>query len=167
MSRWSIANIARPVSRAQFIDLTTQFQKAAETSFGTACSLEIRAMNAVRMTSTFLHDDGTEEFMAAENERRTFFKTGDPNQLTDDAWRRAAYVEVIVRPDKEKQAPAYAFGHAEFKGHLPRQATFYLQPDDDASRDTMVNASRGKWIGEGYDSNSYRSAGPDSWRFNF
>ena len=160
MSRMSISNLLLPVSREQFTTLSAHFRKVAEQFFGGPCKLEIRAMNAVRLRSSFAHEDYIKDFMAGENRRRTFFETDDTSMLTGDIWNKAAYVEVSIRPVEEKNAPASAWGCAEFKGHLPQQATFYLQPDDATAMKSIVSGQRFKWIGEGYDSNSHEAAHP-------
>jgi hypothetical protein len=130
MSRLSISNLLLPVSRRQFKTLTAQFRQAAERAFG-PCRLEIRAMKAVKLTSSSMQDDWAMYAVAAEDKRRTVFETDDPDRLTDAVWRKADYVEVGVRPPNEQTAPSFAWGHAEFKGLRVRQATFYLQPEGD------------------------------------
>jgi hypothetical protein len=154
MSRLSLSNLLLPVSREEFTALTTQFKQAAEHSFGGPCKLEIHAMDAVKSTSSFMHDDWIMEAMAEDNKRRTFFETDDPAKLTADVWNKAAYVEVSVKPVNEKDAPASAWGHAEFKGYLPRQATFYLQPDDGDAMKSMRSQNPYKRAGDGYRSNT-------------
>jgi hypothetical protein len=154
MTRWSISNLLLPVSREQFTTLTEQFKQAAEHSFGGPCKLEIHAMNAVKKTSSFMHDDWIMEAMAEENKRRTVFETDDPAKLTAHIWNRAVYVEVSVEPVNEQSAPMSAWGHAEFKGSLPRQATFYLQPDDATAMKSMIGQNPGRLSGDGYTSNT-------------
>ena len=158
MSRLSLSNLLLPVSREQFTALTAQFKQAAEHSFNGPCKLEIHAMDAVKATSTFVHDDWIMEAMAAGNKQRTFFETDDPAKLTSDIWNKAAYVEVSVKPVNEKDAPTSAWGQAEFKGYRPRQATFYLQPDDGKAMKSMKSQNPLKLTGDGYTSNTDFSA---------
>jgi hypothetical protein len=53
-----------------------------------------------------------------------------------------------------------AWGHAEFKGTLPQQATFYLQPDSDDAAKDMIAKNRTKLIGDGFTSNTDTDAAP-------
>lgn len=154
MSRLSISNLLLPVSRDQFTALTAQFKQAAEHSFGGACKLEIHAMDEVKTTSTFMHEDWIMEAIAEGNKRLTFFETDDPAKLTADIWNKAAYVEVSVKPVNEKDAPTSAWGHVEFKGYRLRQATFYLQPDDGNAMKSIRSQNPLKLAGDGYTSNT-------------
>jgi len=79
------------------------------------------------------------------------------SDVTPEVWTKSGYVEVNVSPVDRSKAPDYAFGHAEFKGERPRQATFYIQPNGDDVRQAMVSSAKGKAIGDGFESNGSRS----------
>ena len=161
MTRWSLGNSLMPISHEQFIDLTTQFKKTAEQSFGTECRLQIRALNDTKKFTTFWDDD-LQRDLDEENRANTILETANLSDVTKSLWKKAAYLEVTVRPIYENHAPKCAFGHVEFKGARPRQATFYLQPDgEDAKKSVLAqNRDRYKWVGDGFTSNGSRNPRP-------
>lgn len=156
MTRWSLRNIFMPISHKQFSDYTEQFKKAAEQSFDTACKLKIRVLNAPKVYTTFWDDD-IQGNLDSINDANTLLETENIAEVTKELWKKAGYVEVMVRPENPDAAPDHAFGHAEFKGNLSRQATFYIQPDGEGARDDMVSQARGKLVGDGFSSNGTRS----------
>lgn len=153
-SRISISNLLRSISFAQFKAMVTEFKSQVEASFGTKCRLDIRAMSSNKMTSTFMHDDGTMEYMAECNRRATFFEGSDVQTMPPEAFNQAVYIEVGVRPEDPSAAPNYAFGHIEFKGTRRRQATYYLQPGDKGVFRALRKAHGFQIVGDGYTSNS-------------
>lgn len=151
MSRWSISNLFRAVTHKQFVDYTTQFQQAAEKSFNTECFLEIRALTRPKVYTTFWDED-MQRNLNATNDRNTILKTQNLTDITHEIWNKAGYIEVTVRPNDEEKAPRYAFGHAEFKGNRPRQATFYIQPDGEDAEQSVLSQTSAKRIGDGFES---------------
>jgi len=149
MTRFSLSNLVLPISYAQFTRLTEQFHRAAEASFGTKCEMEIRAMSAPKTYSTFLLDEFTQKCMDRDNESRTI--ATNFNRISKELWDQARYVELTISPVDKNAAPSYAFAHAEFKGVLPRQATFYIQPDGEDVPKTI--GGFGMIRGDGYRSN--------------
>ena len=156
MTRWSVRNLLLPVSHEQFVDLTTQFKKAAELSFGTECKLSIRALRAPKKYTTF-HDKDIQEDLDEENKANTICETENLGNIGKALWNKAAYVEVTVRPVDAKKAPNYAFGHMGFKGERSRQVTFYIQPDGEYTRNSVLSQNRLKLVGDGLASNGSRS----------
>ena len=156
MTRWSLSNIFMPISHGQFLDYVEQFQRAAQNSFDTKCELEIRALTAPKVYTTFM-DDRIQENLDDINDQNTIIKTTKLSDITKEIWDKSGYVEVTVKPTDPDHAPSYAFGHAEFKGERPRQATFYLQPDGKDAKDFMLGNSTLKIAGDGFDSNGSRS----------
>lgn len=158
--RWGIKNLMMSMSHRQFIALTTEFKQAAEGFFGTPCKLEVRAMTAPKVYSTFMLDDDVQGNLDRANDERTILKTEDLSTITPEVWKSARYVDVVVRPVDEKKAPDYAFGTAEFKGRHSSQATFYIQAgnkrDDEGPRDAVVAKHPYKIITEGWESHSER-----------
>ena len=161
MSRWSLKNIFKQVTHTQFIDYTNKFKQAAEYSFGTECSLRIRALTQPKACTTFKDKDilGDVDFL---NKKNTISDTNNLNEVTSELWAKARYVEVIIRPKDQEKAPEYAFGHAEFKGEKPRQATFYIHPNGQAARESLVSAAKRKFIGDGFGTNGTISGVPSS-----
>jgi hypothetical protein len=153
--RWGIRNRIMPVSHKQFVDLVSQFKQTAESFFGTSCVLEIRAMDRPRVFSTFMLPDDIQEDFERRNDSHTFLKTSSLTALTSEIWKNARYVDVTVRPEDQAKAPDYAFGHAEFKGQYPRQATFYIQAggktENEGPKDAFVANQRGKIITGGWE----------------
>lgn len=156
MNRWSISNLITPISYNEFTTLSERFKRAAEASFGTPCKMEISALKAPKVYTTFLDDDiqdGLDHINAANA-----VPLNDNSTISRAEWDRANYVELTIRPVDEKLAPSYAFAHAEFKGGKPRQATFYIQPDGEDARKTMLDqARRLQTVGDGFDGNGTRS----------
>ena len=152
MIHWSLKNIFLPVTHRQFVDYTSQFKKAAEVSFGTECSLQIRALTKPKAYTTFCDDD-IESALDEINEGNTILKTENLSDVTLDVWLNSSYVEVNVTPIDHQQAPDSAFGHAEFKGEKTRQATFYIQPNGEDVKHAMVLSATGKILGDGFESN--------------
>lgn len=153
-SRLSISNWVLPVTFAQFKRMVAEFKSLVEKSFETSCTLDIRAMSSMKMTSNFLHDDDVMEFMHQCNRRATFFECSDVASMTAEAFTSAVYIEVGVRPIDAGAAPNYAFGHIEFKGSRRRQATYYIQPADGAVLNELRRKHAFQLIGDGYKHNS-------------
>jgi hypothetical protein len=156
-SRWSFGNYIWPISHKQFIELVAQFKKAAEESFGTECSLEISALRDPKIYTTFC-DSEIEQSLKLINDAQTVVATKNLADVTPELWKQAGYVEVEVRPLDEKKAPASAFGHVEFKGRLPLQANFYIQPDGENAKRAMLARNPSMSVGDGFESNGKRSA---------
>ena len=51
MTRFSICNLLLPISFAQFSAMVAEYKQIAERSFATPCSMEIKAMQSIKMTS--------------------------------------------------------------------------------------------------------------------
>jgi hypothetical protein len=156
MNRWSLSNLLLPISHEQFVDLTTQFKKAAEYSFGTKCKLQISALSDVKHYTTY-DDDDIQRDLDEHNKKNTILETANLGEISKDLWKRAAYVSVTVTPVDAAKATQYAFGTMEFKGICPKQATFYIQSDDESVRKYVLSLNRTKLVGDGFDSNGIRS----------
>lgn len=156
MIRWSQHNMLLGISHSQFTKLVTEFHAAAEASFGTTCSLSIAVLKEPKVYTTFVDHDISSN-LDGINSANTILQTDRLGDITARLWRQAGYVEVTIRPTNAGQAPAHAFAHAEFKGLRPKQATFYLQPDGEAARATMMGHSPKMLFGDGFTSNGRRS----------
>ena len=157
-SRWSLSNQFQAISHEQAGNYVTAFKAAVEESFGTECALDIRILSVPKLYTTFLDDD-VQSFLDETNKNNTILSTNNPAEVTPELWEQAGYVEVGVRPIDRTQAPEdYAFGHVEFKGQYPRQATFYVQPNgDDVKRAMLAQKSFTTAVGDGYTSNGLNS----------
>lgn len=157
-SRWSLSNRFKAISYDQAGRYVAEFKSAAEESFGTECVLDITLMSANKVYTTFWDED-LQASLDATNASNTILRTNDHAQVTPELWDQAAYVEVGVRPaDPSKATESYAFGHVEFKGSRPRQATFYIQPDGEGVMQQMLaKKAFGVAAGDGYDSNGENS----------
>lgn len=164
MTRWSLKNIFRDVTHEQFNTYTTQFKQAAEKSFGTECKLEIRALSAPKVYTTYCDDD-LQSNLDSINDSATLLVTDKLSDMTEALWKAARYVEITLRPADPEKAPRYAFAHAEFKGTQPEQATFYIQPDGEDAKAAIIAQQKHKRIGDGFDGNGRRSGGLPSGLF--
>lgn len=164
MQRLSLSNRFRKISHAKFIALAKDFKQACEGAFGTQCSVEISALSAPKAYTTFM-DDRIQEVLDRANESNHLGKAGSIEDVTKEMYRAAKYIEMTVRPVNEDQAPDYAFGHVEFGGNRPRQATFYIQGGKDCAEacEYMVSRHENMKVGDGYDGNGTRSTSiPDN-----
>lgn len=150
----SISNKVFAISHAQFQAMVQEYVELIEISLGTACSVEIKAMNIIKWTSTFMHEEDVMEFMAKHNREAVFFECADASELSAETFKSAVYIEVIISPTNKHNAPSYAFAHLEFKGRRPRQATYYLQPADETVIKTLKGKHRFQIIGDGYTDNT-------------
>ena len=123
MTRWSLNNIVLPVSHKQFFDLTTKFKKAAEDSL---------------------------DYLDQRKKADTILETADVGAVSKALWKSAAYVEVSVDPLDKGKATASAWGQIAFKGDHPRRATFYIQPDGEDARKSVLKQNFRKLAGDGY-----------------
>ncbi len=154
MSRWSLANYAGPISLEQFQALVCEFETLIERSFATAVRVEVRAMNRIKATSHYLHDDWIMDGIAQQNSESTFFTTTNVLAVENAVFESAAYIEVSFYPSNPSLAPSNAWAHCEFKGKLLNQATFYVQPDDESVAKSMKERHLDLLFGDGYKANS-------------
>ncbi len=156
MTRWSLSNLFWSISFDQFRSLTQEFKAAAEASFGTECGLEVKALKNTKVYTTFADNDiqGDLDYL---NNLNLLASATSLDEITEDVWDKAGYVEVILHPKDKASAPNYAFAHAEFKGELRRTASFYIQPDGGDARDRMISENRRMYAGEGWGGNGIRS----------
>lgn len=153
--RMSARNLCLSVSHEQFCRILKAFLACAEKSFGTACEVEIRAMNRIKMTSSFMHDDDVMDFMDRHNQEAVFASASKVEDFAASVYDRAVYVEAVIRPKNPEAAPAYAFAHMEAKGTRTRQMTFYMQPENaEALHALKRDALRSMLIGDGFDGNT-------------
>ncbi|MBC7999262.1 MAG: hypothetical protein IAF58_15030, partial [Leptolyngbya sp.] len=129
-TRLSISNRIFSISFSEFVAMLQEFNELVERSFGTPCSLEIRAMDQMKMFSTRMFHDDTMDFIDECNRKAVFFKTADLSAFPNSVFDAAIYIEAIIAPKDRQLSHPYAFAHAEFKGARPSQGTFYLQPQD-------------------------------------
>jgi hypothetical protein len=134
--------------------MVQEYQQFAERSFATPCSLQIKAMNRIKMTSTFMHDDDTMEWIDEQNRKAVFRETSELSVFSSEIFDRAVYIEVIIAPVDKSAAPNYAFAHVEFKGSRRRQATFYIQPDGEDAVSCLRKKFRFQIFGDGYTHNT-------------
>jgi hypothetical protein len=154
MTRFSISNLLLPISFAQFSAMVHEYKQIAELSFGTPCSMQIKAMNRIKMTSSFMHDDDTMEWMDEHNRKAVFFEASELSAFPSEMFDKAVYVEVVIAPVDKSAAPNYAFAHVEFKGSRRRQATFYIQPDGEDSASGLRKKFPFQIFGDGYTHNT-------------
>ncbi len=157
-ARWNLSNFFGKVSFAQFKDLSIEFKTAAEEAFNTECDVAINLMTRPRISPTFL-DDVFFQGIDETNETNTFAKATDIASVTKKQWDNAAYVYMIVSPRDQDKAPQSSFSHLEFKGNMPKTATYYIQgPDDDVNEKTAAQIRQNhKFMrnGDGRKSNSH------------
>ena len=154
MTRFSISNLLLSISFAQFSAMVREYKQIAERSFGTPCSMQIKAMHSIKMTSSFMHDDDTMEWMAETNRKAVFFEASELSAFPSEMFDKAVYVEVVIAPVDKSAAPNYAFAHLEFKGSRRRQATFYIQPDGEDSASGLRKKFPFQIFGDGYTHNT-------------
>lgn len=157
MTRWSLKNIFQAVSHQQFQDYTAQLRDAAEQSFGTACALDIKIMRDTKVYTTYW-DETLQDSLNHINDANTILRTDNPAAITPQLWDKAGYVEITVNPIDADKAPSSAFAHAEFKGNEPRQACFYIQPNGEDAKASMLKQNRTRIVGDGFTSNGSRSS---------
>lgn len=97
MTRWSLSNIFRKLNFTQFTDLSTEFKNAAEQIFGTECAVDITLMSRPKAYTT-LYDDDEFERLKKINDANTLLKTDSIENVTQEQWNEAGYVEIGVRP---------------------------------------------------------------------
>jgi len=153
-SRISLSNWVLPISFSQFKTLVGEFHQLAAAAFGTECVIQIRALRHNKVSATRIHDDDVMDFMARENARAVFFESSELADMTPQVFDSAAYVEVSVTPMNILAGPQSAYGHVEFKGHRPCQATFYLQPGDPQDFKSLKDSHRWKRFGDGFTFNT-------------
>lgn len=154
MTRFSISNLLLSISFAQFSAIVREYKQIAERSFGTPCRMEIKAYRSMKMTSSFMHDDDTTEWMAETNRKAVFFEASELSAFPSEMFDKAVYVEVVIAPVDKSAAPNYAFAHVEFKGSRRRQATFYIQPAGEESVSVLRKKFPLKLVGDGMNHNS-------------
>jgi hypothetical protein len=148
MIEWSLSNFLLPISYRQFVDLTTQFKKAAEHSCGAECKLQFCVLNIPKKYTEYKEAD-IQRNAAGTNKAYTFFKPGE--MIGRNLWKKAAYVAVFVIPPADSKA--YVIGSVEFKGCRPKQATFCILSDDEGAKREILMQNRGKRVGDGVLSN--------------
>jgi hypothetical protein len=154
-NRISLSNWVLPISFNQFKTLVAEFQKLAAAVFGTECVIQIRALRQNKVSPTRMHEDGVMDYIAGVNARAVFFESSELAAMTAQVFDAAVYVEVSVTPMNILAGPKFAFGHVEFKGNRPRQATFYLQPEGDPHDfKSLTDSHRCMRIGDGYTFNT-------------
>ncbi|MEM7617996.1 MAG: hypothetical protein AAF244_01300 [Pseudomonadota bacterium] len=157
MARWSLSNRFQVVSHSQFQNYVSHFLEAVEEYFTTPCDLDLRVLTQPEVYTTF-YDESLFETLKKQNDANTILLTNDLSEITASVWSKAGYVGVTVRPENDDLAPRSAFATAEFKGVAPKAATFYVQPDGEDVRKSMLEAAKWKKVGDGYNSNGVRSS---------
>lgn len=161
MERFSLRNKFFTISHAQFISLASGFKQALENGYSTPVSTAIRGLTSPK-EYTSLYIPTLMEEIDHRNNQRTLGNTDSIESVTHEMWNKAKYLEIIFRPIDPTQAPESAFAHAEFKGAIPHQATFYAQCMRDASPiSDFIAANQAMRLGDGFDSNSVRGDGLD------
>ncbi len=153
-SRISISNWVLPISFSQFKTVVGEFQQLAAAAFGTECVIQIRALRHNKVSPTRMHEDDVMDYIARENARAVFFESSELADMTPQVFDSAAYVEVSITPMNILAGPKFAYGHVEFKGNRPRQATFYLQPGDPQDFKFLKGSHRCMRFGDGFTFNT-------------
>src|SRR3990167_322090 len=104
-TRLSISNCLFSISFAQFQAMVHEYKQIAERSFATPCSLQIKAMNRIKMTSTIMHDYGTMDWIDEQNRKAVFFQTYELSGFSLETFNSATYIEVIIAPVDKQAAP--------------------------------------------------------------
>ena len=154
-ARFSLSNRFRKVTHEQFRDYIQNFHAEVERYFGVPCSLKLKALSNNHVCTGFLDDDLQREHDRI-NEAAKIMETDKIDDL-HDIWNKAAYVSASIHPYiDEDSAPSTAFAQAEFKGHNPKRATFYVQPDGDDVKQDMSAKFWSKKVGDGFESHGNR-----------
>ena len=122
ISRGYFQNLVCRITYDQFVDLTAKFQKAAEESFGTACSLKIE-LNETPPARNYIDNALISGSMRPDPNFPTVARTSD---ISRQQWNEAQHALVIIRPIDPSKALPYSVGYAEFQG---KRAVFNIQPD--------------------------------------
>ncbi|MFA5591950.1 MAG: hypothetical protein WC989_01370 [Micavibrio sp.] len=162
--RFSLSNRFFAVSYREFQNYCADFQVAV----GYVAATPFKAVAAgysIPKEYTTIYDDSLNDACESINAQARQFEGILPSDITEEMWRDAKYVDVLIKPLDEEAAPRSAFAHMEFKGHLDRTATFYVQPDDALAgvKELMLGRYPDKIAGDGYadhsNSNSFIKAG--------
>ncbi len=160
MTRFCLSNLFCRLSYNQFMEIGREFKSACEHAFGTKCTPDIKLLSRAKAYTTFMLDPEDQKNLDAKNEEAEILTTSDFSLITKDIWEQAQYVEIKIRPTNKNAGPDYAFGHVEFKGRLPKTATFYAQGGD--KTDALARNMRFNHIfmiaGDGFESNGVQSA---------
>ncbi|HEY9676636.1 MAG TPA: hypothetical protein V6C76_01445 [Drouetiella sp.] len=154
MERVSISNYVLSISYAQFCSAVDEFEKLVADAFGCECELTVKAMQAVKDSPTHLPDRETMRYIADMNARNVFATASKASALSAEAFARAKYVEVLIRPRVAEEGPRYAFAHLECKGTRRRMITYYVQPVGKKVVKALRRNHLGKLIGDGYKHNT-------------
>jgi hypothetical protein len=156
-TRFSLANQFFKLSHAQFVAITCEFKLACEASFAAPCTLAISLYTQPLVFTTYV-DEEIEENLAMINKPHWLLDTPDLGAVSPHLWKCAGYVKVGLYPTETALAPSSAFAHVEFKGLLPAQATFYVQPGG-AEVQVRLERQFGRMVrGDGYAHHGRRSA---------
>jgi len=157
-TRFSLANQFFALSHAQFVAITGEFKRACEATFKTPCTLAIGLYTEPLVFTTYL-DAELEENLAAINQPHWLLDTPDLAAVNKSLWNAAGFVQVGVYPTEQALAPTSAFAHLEFKGLLPKMATFYVQPEGEVVRASLQVKFPRMTRGDGFAYHGRRSAG--------
>jgi len=149
------------MSCEQFVSLSKEFKVACEKSFNGPCDAAITFMVDVPVTTTFYDEDESAR-LAEINNAATITTAASLDGDFKALWKNSAYVGLTFRPVDEEKAPSSAFATLEFKGRLPKSAIYYVQGPADETCEALLGTiaanNSGLQKGDGFDSNTFRSA---------
>jgi hypothetical protein len=138
MTNWSLCNIFRQVSHRQFMNYTERFKAAVEYSSGMECRLQISVLKNPKIISGS-KSNFIQEIVSEVNKNNTLLKTETLTDITADIWKKAGYVEITLIPASPDKNQSGRLGRVEFKGRLPRQATFEVNDDIECVKQSLLS----------------------------
>jgi len=157
MQRWSISNYFNTISHAQFVSLSTHFARVASDNFGVPCRTAIRAYSGI--PGPVYNTGNRYDALFVEKPPVLIAEAARPEDLSEQDWKRAKYVEMTVLPENSRNELGFSFGKAQFKGYYPFQGTFTLLGGKPGAKEEHAAPFRGplfkgRLIGDGTYSNS-------------
>lgn len=136
------------MSYEQFVRLTEEYRRVVADAFGTEVKIDISVLDQNRLYSSY--HGLVRDYVEMKNSDHKILQTDSLSDVTNDIWKRAKSVRVVIKPVDASKAPKNGFAVVEFKGNFSRRASFYIQPSLPEVKVKMIRNNYGaSKVGDG------------------
>ncbi len=152
------------ITLLEFLKFSRQFCEYFESNYHGGSDITIVLYKQIPHWSTCIGLPGEMEFTRMMNEERKIMTLQNINDLTEERFSLAIYIQLRIVPKDKESAPRFACGWVSCKGLLPRHILLQAQPDEVSSGvwEKMFNQkgvpSKLKYyLGDGFEKNVHLS----------
>ncbi len=122
------------ITLSEFLNFSKQFCEIFESNYEGGSDITVTLYKEIPHYSTCIGLPSEMEWTRRMNDERKMATLHSLDDLTEEQFSLAVYIQLRIAPKNKKNAPAYACGWVSCKGLLPRHILLQAQPEEISSK---------------------------------